>query len=152
MLRPKITNRPDWGEVEPPWDTQKETIRTFLKFVSHCGQQETRRIFKMLSREPSKAEQKLIRKLEWLERLDGMPKPNNRKLVRELLAEKGIGPGDPRYQNQFEALEKKIRLAKKNRPKIEAEFTVLLLPRLPHDETPNYQVVKSRTFRKRKRS
>ena len=146
-----IVATPSWVEVDPPWDTQKETIRTFLKFVSHCGLEEAQRIFKMLSREPGKAQQKLIRKLEWFEHLDGMkPKQNVRRLVRELLSEKGIGPRDPKYQNQFDALEKKIRLAKKNRSKILAEFTVLLLPPLAQDETAKYQVVKSRKLQKAK--
>jgi hypothetical protein len=152
-----MIKRPNWGKQEqsrragpdlPSVETlsgaQKRLLHSFLEIGRHHGWKKTRQMFKNYSREPNATEQAYIRKLEWLERLDSMkPRANIKQLARDLLKEKGISRDNPKFQNQFEALERKIRRAKQNRATIEAEFAAVLLP-VAHDEPAKYQVVKSK--------
>jgi hypothetical protein len=132
-----MVKRPDWDNPNwtspnaraarrPPAGLREDelwVLSVFATLLHRHGLRKVRQIFANYSREPNKAERKELVKLETLRRLDAMkPKPNVRRLVRELLAEEGIGPGDRRFQNKSAALDAKIRRWQEQRAAIEARF------------------------------
>ena len=144
----------DWSMVGTQSGTRKLLEIVFVESIRRRGVESTRQLFKDFSRAPSPEEQKHIQKLEWLQRLNSMPKPNISQLARELLADEGIGRDSRKFQNSFDARVRQIRRAKNERDKIWAEFVALRLTTTPVAPAAKYQVVKTkrRDIRKRKLS
>ncbi|SHH96822.1 hypothetical protein [Bradyrhizobium erythrophlei] len=162
-----MIKRPNWDQHEWPSRTgqrlppakmlreaERDLMYLFFELKSLCGLKKTRKMFKNYCREPNATDQRYRQQLELLVRLDRMkPKPNVRRLARELLAEKGISPRSSKFHSQFEAIDKKIRRLKKNRDLIEARFKGFS-PTLVDGEPTRFRVgeMKIRTFRKREMS
>jgi hypothetical protein len=138
-------SKPD--DLSPADTLRRDELRLmslFVEFLHRYGLEKTRQMFGNYYLEPNTVEDGNFLKLEMLRRLDGMkPKPNIKQLARELLAAKGIGPGDPGYQNQFDATDKQIRRVKKDRNKIEAKFGAASPP-LARGEPARFRIVKTK--------
>jgi hypothetical protein len=129
-----MIKRPNWDrhDWQPPQARRKPappaTLRevellllvTFHRVQRQFGLEMARRMFANFAEKPTKTQRDYLKKLQWLERLDAMPRPNMRQLARDIMEEGGIGPSDRRYQNQFENLYRQIRRAEDDRDKIEA--------------------------------
>jgi hypothetical protein len=149
--------RPDWGDDDwRPRATAGASLREdelhllslFGELSRRYGMRRARKMFANFAREPNKTEWEELAKLETLWRLDNMnPRPNIKRLVRELLAEKGIAAEDRRFPNQAVALDKKIRRWKKDRVAIEAKFGAVSPP-LMRGEPAKFVIVEKRTSRK----
>jgi hypothetical protein len=129
-----MIKRPNWNSSDwnPPRRAElaarlrQDELRLldmFHDLTRRYGMKRARQMFANYSRAPNKTEQEELVRLQTLRHLDTMtPKPNVKRLVREMLAEKGIGSGSPRFQNQAAALDKRIRRWKDDRDAIEAKF------------------------------
>jgi hypothetical protein len=140
--------------IETETGTMRLLEHIFRMSIRHRGAKITRQMFKKLSGPPTSRQLKQIEKLEWLLRLNRMPKPSIRQLARDLLAEQGIGSDSRKFQNKFESLVMKIRRAKNKPNKQWAEFEVLRLTNDRIDPAGKYQVVnrEKTTIRKPKKS
>jgi hypothetical protein len=172
MQRPKIRERPIWeqSDWEPPKRRRRptasghfETLRefelllldVFFEGVRRFGLGRTRQCFANYVREPSALDLQAYGEMKLLERLNDMkPRPNVKRLVRELLAEnRDPSWSDRDRQLSADNLDKQIRRLKSRKDKVAAKFGNVSPPLRP-DEPARFLIIETKngTFRKRKMS
>jgi hypothetical protein len=124
-------------------ELQLEALMLFNRIQRQFGLETARRVFADFAEEPTKTQRDYLEKLQWLERLDAMPRPNKRQLTREVLEGRGIAPTDRGYQNKFDNLYRQIRRAESDRAKIEAMHGPISPP-VAKGEVPSFRIIPRR--------
>jgi hypothetical protein len=154
MIKRPVIKRPKWDSpnwelprrAKPPTlrEYEQQLLTIFFSITRDYGMKKARQAFANFVREANKTELKNYEMFEMLQYLASMnPRPNVKRLVREMLAEKGIGPDHRKFQKEAEALDRKIRnWRKKHWPGIKAKFGAVSPPPPAHDEPVRFVIHK----------